>query len=234
MHRRVLAFDFDGTLAENGIVAPELQQALERLRIGGYALFLVTGRQFERVDLGLLRDMFVGIVWENGALLHHMATGEVYLPFGKVNPDLVDALTTAGVPLEHGRAIVSTWEPYGEIVWRTVHQWGGDAVVVNNKGAVMILPAGAAKGTGLERLLWICGFSPRNLVSFGDAENDLSLLALGEFGVAVGDAVPALKALADLVSTQPGPAGVLDVLQAFWLRDQRPSVSGRRERRVYG
>lgn len=54
----------------------------------------------------------------------------------------------------------------------------------------MILPAGAAKGSGLQRLLTICGFSPRNLVSFGDAENDLSLLTLGEYGVAVADTVP--------------------------------------------
>lgn len=232
MHRRVLAFDFDGTLAENGIVAPELQQALERLRVCGYALFLVTGRQFETVELGLLREMFVGIVWENGAVLHHTTTGEIYLPFGQVNPDLVEALAATGAPLERGRAIVSTWEPHGETVWRIVQEWGGDAVVVNNKGAVMILPAGAAKGSGLERLLWICGFSPRNLVSFGDGENDLSLLALGELGVAVADAVPPLKALADVVSTQPGPAGVLEILQSFWLNDQRPNVFVRREREI--
>lgn len=232
MHRRVLAFDFDGTLAENGIVAPELQQTLERLQMCGYALFLVTGRQFESVELGLLREMFVGIVWENGAVLHHTTTGEVYLPFGQVNPDLVEALTAAGVPLERGRAIVSTWEPHGETVWRIVQEWGGDAVVVNNKGAVMILPAGAAKGSGLERLLWICGFSPRNLVSFGDGENDLSLLALGELGVTVADAVLPLKALADIVSAQPGPAGILEVLKTYWLRDKRPNVFGRREREI--
>ena len=44
MHQRVLAFDYDGTLAENGIVPHELQIALEHLRTAGYALFLVTGR----------------------------------------------------------------------------------------------------------------------------------------------------------------------------------------------
>ena len=60
-----------------------------------------------------------------------------------------------------------------------INEWGGDAAVINSKGAVTILPAGAAKGAGLERLLTICGFSPRNLVSFGDAENDLSMLTWG-------------------------------------------------------
>lgn len=96
----------------------------------------------------------------------------------------------------------------------------------------MILPAGASKGAGLERLLGICGYSPRNLVAFGDGENDLSLLELGEFGVAVADAVSSLKAVADMVTTRPGPAGVLEVLEAYWLNSLTPSIPLRRERQI--
>jgi|GEM_PF-5467806 len=59
MHRRVLAFDFDGTLAENGRVPPALQTALERRRAADYALFLVTGRRFQGVALGSLADISV-------------------------------------------------------------------------------------------------------------------------------------------------------------------------------
>jgi hydroxymethylpyrimidine pyrophosphatase-like HAD family hydrolase len=232
MHRRVLAFDFDGTLAEHGSVPLALQTVLEQLRAAGYALFLVTGRQFESVALGPLGDVFTGIVWENGAVLYHTATREVYLPFGVVDRRLVAALEVAKVPLEYGRAIVSTWAPHYETVWRALNEWGGDAAVVPNKGALMILPAGAAKGAGLERLLGICGFSPRNLVAFGDGENDLSLLKLGEFGVAVADAVPSLKAMADLVTTQPGPAGVLEALETYWLKGHPPNIPLRRERQV--
>ena len=188
MYRRVLAFDFDGTLAENGIMPPQIHTALERLHGAGYVLFLVTGRLTESVSLGALGDRFTGIVWENGAVLYDSAKRETYLPFGQLDRHLVDALIAAGVPLEHGQAIVSTWSPHNETVWQVINEWGGDAAVIHNKGAVMILPAGAAKGSGLGRLLTICGFSPRNLVSFGDAENDLSLLSLGELGVAVADA----------------------------------------------
>ncbi len=217
MHRRILAFDFDGTLAEDGRVPPALHTALERVRAAGYVLFLVTGRRFESIELGALQDLFTGIVWENGAVLYHTAAEEVYLPFGHLGPHLIEAMGAAGVPLERGRAIVSTWQPHEETVWQVLKEWGGDPVIARNKGAVMILPPGATKGAGLERLLALCGLSPRNLVSFGDGENDLPLLRLGEVGVAVADAVPALKAIADLVTTQPGPSGVLEALETYWL-----------------
>jgi hypothetical protein len=52
MYRRVLAFDFDGTLAVGGRVAPALETALEQCRNNGHVLFLVTGRRYETVSLG--------------------------------------------------------------------------------------------------------------------------------------------------------------------------------------
>ena len=229
MHRRVLAFDFDGTLAENGVVPPQICTALEQLHDSGHVLFLVTGRLTESVSLGALGNLLTGIVWENGAVLYDTVNREMKLPFGQLDRRLVEALVAAEVPLEQGLAIVSTWAPHKETVWRVINEWGGDAAVINNKGAIMILPAGAAKGSGLQRLLTICGFSPRNLVSFGDAENDLSLLNLGEYGVAVADAVPSLKAIADLVTTQPGPAGVHEVITAYWLNGRQLDIPLHRE-----
>lgn len=217
MYRRILAFNYDGTLAENGSVPLALQAALEQLHADGYALFMVTGRRFGDAELGSLEDVFTGIAWENGAVLHHTTTDEVYLPFGHIDSRLVEALEQAQVPLEQGRAIVSTGNSHDETVWQALSDWGGDAVVTHDKGITRILPPGTAKGAGLERLLGLCGFSPRNLVSFGDGEGDLSLLQVGETGVAVADAVPSLKEIADLVTARPGPAGVLEALETYWL-----------------
>lgn len=220
MNRRVLAFDYDGTIAERGVVPPDLQAALRRLHMAGHVLFLVTGRLFERVSVEPFGDLFTGIVWENGAVLYHTASNEVYLPFGVLDPQLIATLEAAGVPLEYGRSIVSTWAPHD------------DAAVVYNKGAVMVLPPGAAKGAGLERLMTICGYSPRNLVIFGDGENDLSLFSLSEFGIAVADAVPALRAAADLVTSQAGPSGVLEALNHNWLHGRVPDIALRKERYI--
>ena len=232
MHRRVLAFDFDGTLAENGVVPADVCTALEQLYDSGHALFLVTGRLTESVSLDPIGDLFTGIVWENGAVLYDTVNRETDLPFGQLDRRLVEALIAADIPLEEGLAIVSTWAPHKETVWRVINEWGGDAAVINNKGAIMILPAGAAKGSGLQRLLTTCCFSPRNLVSFGDAENDLSLLTLGEYGVAVADAVPSLKVIADLVTTLPGPAGVHEALTAYWLNGRQLDIPLSREIKI--
>ena len=122
MHRRVLAFDFDGTLAEQGVVSPQLCSTLEQLHAFGYVLFLVTGRLTQSVSLGSLADLFTGIVWENGAVLYDTANQETQLPFGQFDRRLVEAMVAAGVPLEHGLAIVSTWAPYNKVVWREINE----------------------------------------------------------------------------------------------------------------
>lgn len=217
MYRRVLAFDFDGTLAENGQVPAALQKTLEQLHMAGCLLFLVTGRRYQSLNLGLLEKVFTGMVWENGAVYHHVATNEVYMPFGYIAPHLTAALEDAGIPLDYGLSIVSTWRAYEDAVMQVLDDQGGGATVMRNKGAVMLLPPGASKGTGLQSLLDICGLSTRNLVSFGDGENDLSMLQISEIGITMANAVLSMKKNADLVTAQPGPAGVLEALERYWL-----------------
>jgi hypothetical protein len=230
MYRRILAFDFDGTLAEEGVVPPALQQTLKQLHVAGCSLFLVTGRRFKSMSLGDLQAVFSGIVWENGAVLSYGPEEKTYMPFGYVSPDLIKALEEAGVVLEYGLAIVSTWASHEAQVHRTLAEHGGDTVLIRNKGALMILPAGTAKGPGLEKLLDLCRLSPRNLVSFGDGENDVSLLQLGEVGITVSNAAPALKLAADLVIDKPGPAGVLEALETYWLKGDPGDIPSREVR----
>lgn len=232
MYRRVMAFDFDGTLAVNGDVPPELEQALEQCRASGHVLFLVTGRRFEAVSLGHLGELFAGVVWENGAVLTHTASGETYLPFGQLDARLLKAVEEAGIPFERGLAIAATWTPHDQALWRILASHGSTTSIEYNKGAVMVLPPGATKGSGLERLLALCGLSPRNLAAFGDAENDLSMMTLAEVAVAVADAVPAVIELADVVASAPGPQGVLEVLKEYPLSGQFLDIPLKRERPI--
>jgi hydroxymethylpyrimidine pyrophosphatase-like HAD family hydrolase len=52
MYRRVLVFDYDGTLAKNDHAPADLCQALEQLAAAGYTLFLATGRLYQSIELG--------------------------------------------------------------------------------------------------------------------------------------------------------------------------------------
>jgi HAD superfamily hydrolase (TIGR01484 family) len=232
MYRRVMAFDFDGTLAVDGVVPPEVETALEQCRAGGHELFLVTGRRFETVALGHLGSLFTGIVWENGAVLAHTASGETYLPFGQLDARLRKAIEESGIPFERGLAITATWTPHDEALWRILRSHGSSTSIEYNKGAVMVLPPGATKGAGLERLLSLCGLSPRNLAAFGDAENDLSMLTLAEVAVAVADAVPAVIETSDVIASAPGPRGVLEILREYPLGGRFLDISLKRERPI--
>jgi hypothetical protein len=103
-----------------------------------------------------------------------------------------------------------------------------------NRGAVMLLPPGATKGTSLSYTLTELGYSPRNLVVCGDAENDRSMFELAELAVAVPNAVPKLKALADVViqgDIQDRQTG-LEILISQLLTRRGPAHRLRPERRL--
>ena len=63
-----------------------------------------------------------------------------------------------------------------------------------------ILPAGASKGTGLHKLAEILGVSPDKTIAVGDNENDISMIREAKIGIAVGNALDSVKAVADVVT----------------------------------
>jgi len=71
---------------------------------------------------------------------------------------------------------------HGRVEDATLAALGLELQVVFNKGAVMVLPSGVSKATGLRAALAELDLSPRNVVGVGDAENDHAFLALCECG----------------------------------------------------
>jgi hypothetical protein len=212
-----LCCDYDGTLATEGEVFPETIAALERLIASGRRPVLVTGRELDQLKSVCPRlDLFEYVVAENGALLYQPSTN-TETPLAARPPDsFVAALRARGVgPISVGRVIVATWEPHETTVLETIKARGLELQVIFNKGAVMILPAGVNKATGLSAALQKMGLSPHNAVGVGDAENDHALLALCECGVAVANALPTLKEAADFVTTGARGAGVVELIDAL-------------------
>jgi len=224
MRYLALCTDYDGTLATDGRLLPETIAALERLRASGRRIVLVTGRELDDLQSVCSRlDLFDYVVAENGALLYQPSRS-AETPLAQRPPDaFVVALRARGIPrVSVGRVIVATWEPYELDVLETIKDQGLELQVIFNKGAVMILPAGVNKATGLTVALTKLGLSPHNAVGIGDAENDHALLALCECGVAVANALPRLKETADFVTTGDHGAGVTELIDAM-LRDDLSS-----------
>jgi hypothetical protein len=114
-------------------------------------------------------------------------------------------------PLSTGRAIVATWEPHEQTVLQTIHDLRLELQVIFNKGAVMVLPTGVNKASGLVRGLEQLKLSVHNTVGIGDAENDQTFLTLCECGVAVSNALDSVKSRADRSFYFRGPQSQLNL-----------------------
>ena len=209
-----LACDYDGTLASEGQVDAATLAALRRFRETGRRLILVTGRRLEDLSPVFPHiNLFERAVLENGALLYRPAKGEERLLGPPPSEVFVRTLKARGVnPLSVGRVITATWEPHLRIVNQTIRELELELEVILNKRAVMVLPPGVNKASGLRIALDELGLSPEKVVGVGDAENDRDLLDLCGYGVAVANALPMLKGCADFVTVGERGAGVCELI----------------------
>jgi HAD superfamily hydrolase (TIGR01484 family) len=221
-----LATDYDGTLAQDGRVDKATLEAVQRFRSTGQRLILVTGRQLD--DLRRVFDAmhcFDVIVAENGAVLFLPASGETKA-LGAAPPEtFVAALRARNIhPLSIGHSVVATWTPNETHVLALIRELGLDWQLTFNKGAVMCLPAGVNKASGLKAAVEHLQLSPYNVVGIGDAENDQAFLTLCGCSVAVSNALPSVKEQADMVTHGARGAGVTELINA-WIDDGRKTFN---------
>ena len=233
---RTLATDYDGTIATHGTVDPDTLHALRRLRDGGGTLILVTGRELPQLKQVFPElPLFHVVVAENGALLYWPGTGKERSLCDPPEESFVRTLKERGVkPLSVGRVIVATYEPHETTVLQVIRELGLERQVIFNKGAVMVLPSGVNKASGLTCALEEMEIHPANVAGVGDAENDHALLQLCGVGAAVANALPSLKEHADLVLSKTHGAGVSELIEriidgSIDATPRRPRTQSKRE-----
>lgn len=187
-----LASDYDGTLAHDGVVDAATIEALERLRHSGRKLILVTGRELPDLESVFTRlDLFERIVAENGAVLYNPRSHEKRLLAQRPPGEFVENLRRRGVQnVSFGDVIIAAWRPCESATIEAIRESGLELQIVFNKDAVMILPSGTNKMTGLSAALDDLKLSRHNIVGVGDAENDHAFLGCCECSVAVANAIP--------------------------------------------
>jgi hydroxymethylpyrimidine pyrophosphatase-like HAD family hydrolase len=221
MHFQALAVDYDGTLATDGVVQPTTLAALRRLRESGRRLVLVTGRIIEQLVV-VFPDLAICdlVVADNGAVLYEPNTGQKKNLTEPPRPEFVEELARRGVqPIEVGDVIVATWEPYETVVLEVIRDMALELQIIFNKGAVMILPTGVNKATGLKAALKLLTLSPDQTVGIGDAENDEAFLKMCGVSVAVDNALDVVKKQVDIVTRGARGAGVSELVEQLLADD---------------
>lgn len=232
MQYLALATDYDGTLARDGHVSREMLAKLQDFRSTGRKVILVTGRELPELracfpELGVCD----AVVAENGALLYWPQDDREHVLGEAPTEAFIAEMTRRDVkPFSVGRVIFATWRPHETAVLETLQALGLGHQIIFNKRAVMVLPAGVSKATGLVHVLEQMKIAPAHVVGIGDAENDHAFLDVCGVAVAVANALPAVKDKCDLVMAGDHGHGVRELIDRI-IADDLQSLGPRRPRK---
>jgi hydroxymethylpyrimidine pyrophosphatase-like HAD family hydrolase len=209
----VLALDYDGTIARDGVLDPEVKAAIVEARARGIVVVIVTGRILSDLkqsagDLGFVD----AVVAENGAVLA-FPNGQISLN-GLVPPQVfLDELHRRGIEHKTGQRVVEAAAASAPQILEVIRKLELPLVLLFNRSRLMILPQAISKGTGLREALNALRLSVHNAIAIGDAENDHDLLATCEVAVAVSWGSAALQKEADEILQGDGPSAVAAYIQ---------------------
>jgi Cof subfamily protein (haloacid dehalogenase superfamily) len=90
----------------------------------------------------------------------------------------------------------------------------------NAEGAFLeIMSPGNSKWRALSRLIERQGLTPEHVIAIGDEVNDLEMIRHAGLGVAMGNAIPAVKAVANYVTHSNEEDGVAHIVERFLLKE---------------
>jgi hypothetical protein len=209
----VLATDYDGTIARDGALDPDVKAAILEARARGIVAVLATGRILSDLRQAAGNLEFVdAVVAENGAVIA-FPNGQSRL-LGRLPPQVfLDELRRRGVGFRTGQCIVEADAASAPRILAVIRELELPLVILFNRSRLMVLPQAISKGTGLREALNILRLSAHNAIAIGDAENDHDLLAECEIAVGVSWGSVALQKEADEVLPGNGPRAVAAYIQ---------------------
>jgi len=209
----VLALDYDGTIACEGVLSPKVKAAIVEVRARGIVVIIVTGRilsDLKRVAGNL--DFVDAVVAENGAVLF-FPNGQTRLTGRRPPQMFIDELNRHRIQFQAGECIIEADAASAAEILAIIRELELPLVLLFNRGRLMVLPQAVSKSTGLKEALNVLRLSAHNAIGIGDAENDHDLLLTCEIGVAVGWGSPALQHEADEIVHGDGPAAVAEYIR---------------------
>jgi len=225
MRLLAIAVDYDGTLASDGKVDDPTVVALERWKSAGNKLILNTGREFQDL-LGVFPHArtFDCIVAENGGLLYSPEHDEMRILAPPPPAACIERLQASGIePLSIGNVVIATKMNHGNEVAAIIRELGLELEVTVNRDAIMVLPKGVDKASGLIAASHQLKIDIMQMAGIGDAENDIPFLKICGLSIAVANALPAVKAMTQWITKAETGAGVTEAIVR--LLDQNYSIA---------
>jgi hypothetical protein len=235
MRVAALVLDYDGTLACADRIAPDTLEALGQARSAGVRLILATGRVFFELTRVCERlDLFHAVVAENGGVVYSPARGSIVDLGPGPPPRLFAELDRRGVSYQAGRVIVGTFRRDEERVREAMARTGVTLDRSYNREALMLLPVGISKGTGVRHVVSRLGLSFHDVLAIGDSENDIDLFQVCGWRACPENAVPELARLADWIFPGSNGASVARALRETILPGRLPTATSPRHRLELG
>ena len=85
-----------------------------------------------------------------------------------------------------------------------------------------VIPKVINKGQGIRDICAVLGIDPSEVISFGDAANDIPMLREAGMGVAMGNAAEAVKAAANMVTLSNNDDGIAVALEKLLYKVKHP------------
>ncbi len=214
-----VAMDYDRTIADerNGFrIVDEVKQEL--LRFSHFKRILATGRRFEDIPDRDVLKVFDVIVTENGTIINSDGgkRKEILInneEWEMVRYEIADMMRDSGMVLYKGDVVIAGYKDDAPELCNKIRAAGllEKVELEFNKEGLLILPKGWNKGRGVREAMKAMGCT--RLLGIGDDLNDLSLLRASDIGVAVNNAVPEVKMVADIICEKENGHGVIEVLR---------------------
>jgi len=251
MKYKALMIDVDGTLAKSqektlpsARVTQTLHDAKDKIHIGiatGRPLFLIE-------DIVSHLELTGPSIVNDGGRVIDLTTRKAYYE-RLINPEditlSIDVLTKHNITfaIHDGEVDVAYTPSYSRGKPRAIYTVGTDEKItnaafdeidkspslhvskyiswINGQTGILVAHAEATKQHGVLEVAKVLGIKTSEIIGIGDGYNDFPLLMACGLKVAMGNAVPELKAIADYIAPTVDEDGVADVIEKFILNANR-------------
>ncbi len=247
MKYRALMLDVDGTLVVNHPKAEPSERIIEAVNAasGEISVSLATGRSILEAGYIIDRLSISGLcVLDHGAHIYdpkgktfirevslnadqvkraYSVFHALYMPVylfgdpthtgysGETTKDPVIGLYSRGANDEESKRLEDGFMQIPHIMINKTKSWDGRGI------SFEITHADATKQHGVLEVARILGLKKEEIIGVGDGYNDFPLLMACGLKIAMGNAVPELKAIADFVAPSVEEDGVATVIEKFIL-----------------